>query len=144
MPGSEAALGLDAPRMQKAFKRVLAAAREAKLPGLEVGTSYGTPALKVGGKSFMRMKDADTMVLLGPMEEKEMLLAAEPAIYFETDHYKGWPAWLVRLSKIGDAELKLRLERAWRHKATKRLIAAFEGKVPAAKPKPALRAVRKS
>jgi hypothetical protein len=121
--------------MQKAFKRVLAAARAAKLPGLEIGTSYGTPALKVAGKSFMRMKDADTMVLLGPMEEKEMLLAAEPAIYFETDHYKGWPAWLVRMSKIGDAELKLRLERAWGHKAPKRLIGEFEGKAQTAKPK---------
>ncbi len=118
--------------MQKAFKRVLAAARAARLP-VEVGTSYGTPALRVGGRSFMRMKDPDTMVLLGPMEEKEMLLAAAPAIYFETDHYKGWPAWLVRLSKIGDAELKHRLERAWRHKAPKRLLDAFDGKAPAKK-----------
>jgi len=117
--------------VEKAFKRVLAAARSAKLPGLEVGTSYGTPALKVGGKSFMRMKDADTMVLLGPMEEKEMLLAAAPAIYFETDHYKGWPAWLVRMPKIGDKELRHRLECAWRHKAPKRLVDAFDGKAPA-------------
>ena len=109
--------------MEKTFRRVLAAARAAKLPELEVDTSYGTPALKVGGKMFARMKDADTMVLLGPMEEKEILLAAEPELYFETDHYKGWPAWLARLSKIGDAELKHRLERAWRHRAPKRLVA---------------------
>jgi hypothetical protein len=113
--------------VQKAFKRVLAAAKAAKLPGLEVGTSYGTPALRVGGKSFMRMKDPDTMVLLGPMEEKEMLMAAAPDVYFETDHYKGWPAWLVRLAKIDDGELAHRLECAWRHKAPKRLVAAFEG-----------------
>src|SRR5262245_43383817 len=112
--------------MQTAFKRVLAAARAAKLPGLEVGTSYGTPALRVGGKSFMRMKDPDTMVLLGSMEEKEMLLTAAPEIYFETDHYKGWPAWLVRLRKIKSAELKHRLTRAWRLKAPKRLIKSFE------------------
>jgi hypothetical protein len=122
--------------MQKAFKRVLSAARAAKLPGLEVGTSYGTPALKVGGKSFMRMKDPDTIVLLGPMEEKEMLMAADPAIYFETDHYKGWPAWLVRLANISDAELRHRLASAWRHKAPKRLLTAFEGGVPAAQRKP--------
>jgi hypothetical protein len=114
--------------MRKAFKRVLAAAKAAKLPGLEVGTSYGTPALRVGGKSFMRMKDPDTMVLLGPMEEKEMLMAAAPEVYFETDHYKGWPAWLVRLAKISDAELGHRLERAWRHKAPKRHIDEHDGK----------------
>lgn len=122
--------------MQKAFKRVLAAAKAARLPGIEAGTSYGTPALRVGGKLFLRMKDADTIVLLGPMDEKEMLLAADPAIYFETDHYKGWPAWLARLSKIGDAELRLRLERAWRHKAPKRLVAAYDEEAPATPKKP--------
>jgi len=122
--------------VEKAFKRVLAAARAAKLPGLEVGTSYGTPALKVGGKLFMRMKDAETIVLLGPAEEKEMLLAAEPDIYFETDHYKGWSAWLARLPKIGDAELKHRLERAWRHRAGKRLIASFDAAAGAKATKP--------
>ncbi len=119
--------------MNKAFKRVLAAARAAKLPGVEASTSYGTPALRVRGKSFMRMKDADTMVLLGPLEEKEMLMAAAPAIYFETDHYKGWPAFLVRLSKISDAELRHRIARAWRHKAPKRLVDEFDGKAPAKK-----------
>ena len=102
--------------MEKAFKRVLAAARAAKLP-VEVGTSYGTPALKVGGKSFMRMKDADTMVLLGPMEEKEMLLAAAPAIYFETDHYKGWPYIQMHLEAVSDAELGHRIKLAWHAKA---------------------------
>jgi hypothetical protein len=122
--------------MQKAFKRVLAAAKAAKLSGLEVGTSYGTPALRVGGKLFLRMKDADTIVLLGPMEEKEMLMAAAPEVYFETDHYKGWPAWLVRLAKISDAELKHRLECAWRHKAPKRLLAQRGGTTSAKKGKP--------
>jgi hypothetical protein len=129
MPGGQTALGV-----QKAFKRVLAAAKAAKLPGVEAGTSYGTPALRVGGKLFLRMKDADTIVLLGPTEEKEMLLAAEPAIYFETDHYKGWPAWFARLAKLSDAELKHRIERAWRHKASKRLLAERAGKAPS-KPK---------
>jgi hypothetical protein len=126
--------------VQKAFKRVLAAAKAAKLPGVDAGTSYGTPALRVGGKLFLRVKDADTIVLLGPMEEKEMLLAADPAIYFETDHYKGWPAWLARLSKLSEAELKHRLERAWRHKASKRLLAEFDGAASAKKGKPRARA----
>ncbi|MGQ3237636.1 MAG: MmcQ/YjbR family DNA-binding protein, partial [Shinella sp.] len=33
------------------------------LPGVETGTSYGTPALKVAGKLFLRIKDAQTLVL---------------------------------------------------------------------------------
>lgn len=119
--------------MKKIFQRVKAAVRAARLPGVEDGTSYGTPSLRVGGKLLIRVKDDDTIVLLCPMEEKEMLMAAEPAIYFETDHYKGWPAVLVRMSKIGDAELKHRLERSWRHRAPKRLVATRDGK-GAAKP----------
>ena len=44
-----------------------------------------------------------------------------PDIYFETDHYVGYPAVLVQLSVISDEELSLRLEDAWRFKAPARL-----------------------
>ncbi len=112
--------------LDRAFRRVRAAAAKARLPELEESTWFGTPSLKVRSKSFMRVKDEDTLVFLCPMEEKEMLMAAAPRIYFETDHYKGWPAVLVRLSKIDDRELRHRLERAWRHRAPKRSIEAFD------------------
>jgi hypothetical protein len=92
------------------------------LPEVSEGTSYGTPALKVGDKSFTRLKDADTLVIMMPIEQKELLMEAAPAIYFETDHYRGWPAVLVRLAAISDAELAQRLAEAWRHKAPKRLV----------------------
>jgi hypothetical protein len=107
-----------------AFARVKAAA--AALPGIEESTSYGTPALKVRGKLVARMKDRDTLVVRCLIDEKEFLLEADPRIYFETDHYKGWPAMLVRLRRIGEAELRLRLERAWRLQAPKRLVAGFD------------------
>jgi hypothetical protein len=105
------------------FARVRVAA--AHLPEVEEGTSHGTPSLKVRGKSFVRLKDADTLVVLCAVEEKEMLMEAAPETYFETDHYKGWPAVLVRLKRVGAAELRRRLERAWCLKAPKRLIAKF-------------------
>lgn len=94
----------------------------AHLPGVVQAPSYGTPALKVGGKLIVRIKDRDTLVLASTPEEKEMLLEAAPAIYFETDHYKGWPSLLVRLSEIGDEELRHRLEAAWHRQAPKKLI----------------------
>ena len=128
MSGGEAALSL-----KKIFKRVKAALRSKHLPGIDESTSYGTPSLRAGGKLMVRVKDNDTLVLLCPLEEKEMLMAAEPAIYFETDHYKGWPAVLVRMSKIGDAELRHRLERCWRYRAPKRLVAQFDGAITASK-----------
>ncbi|WP_338091139.1 MmcQ/YjbR family DNA-binding protein [Shinella kummerowiae] len=91
------------------------------LPGVETGTSYGTPALKVAGKLFLRIKDAQTLVLMAPMDEKERLIEMAPGIYYETDHYKGWPALLVRAAAIDDAELRHRMAEAWRFKAPAKL-----------------------
>ena len=110
--------------LARVFARARAAA--AHLPEVEVTTWAGTPCLKVRGKSLMRVKDADTLVVMCPLEEKELLLEAAPGIYFETDHYKGWPAVLVRASEIGSDELRRRLENAWRMRAPKRLVAQLE------------------
>ena len=96
------------------------------LPGLETGMSYGTPALKVRGKLLARVKDAHTLVVMCALEDKELLLEAAPDIYFETDHYKGWPAILVRMGAIADDELAHRLEQAWRAKAPKALVKAHD------------------
>ena len=48
-----------------------------------------------------------------------MLMEVDPTAYFETDHYKGWAAVLLRLSKIGAPKLRHRLEQSWRLKALK-------------------------
>jgi len=110
------------------FARICAAV--AHLPGVEEATSYGTPALKVRGKLFARLKDADTLVVHSTPEEKEMLMEVMPQVYYETDHYKGWHAVLVRLRRVSASELRHRLERAWRHKAPKRLVADYDGGRP--------------
>ncbi|KKB11202.1 hypothetical protein VE25_14010 [Devosia geojensis] len=105
------------------FERIEALAGNRDLPEVTRGTSYGTPSLKVKDKSFVRLKDADTLVLLCPPEQKALLMEMSPHIYFETDHYVGWPAVLVRLSAIDDEELSLRLEDSWRFKAPARVAA---------------------
>ncbi|MCR6499010.1 MmcQ/YjbR family DNA-binding protein [Shinella sp. CPCC 101442] len=91
------------------------------LPGVETGTSYGTPALKVAGKLFMRIKDADTLVLMVPLDDKERLIEMAPELYYETDHYRGWPALLVRAALVDDTELLHRLTESWRFKASAKL-----------------------
>ncbi|WPE23458.1 MmcQ/YjbR family DNA-binding protein [Shinella zoogloeoides] len=91
------------------------------LPGVEAGTSYGTPALKAGGKLFVRVKDAGTLVLMAPMDEKERLIEMAPGTYYETDHYRGWPALLVRAAAIDDEDLRHRLAEAWHLKAPAKL-----------------------
>jgi len=111
---------LATPADTAAFARTRACAERAGLTGIELSTSYGTPSLKVGGKFLLRMKDADTLVLRCPLEEKEMLIGAAPALYFETDHYKGWPAILIHMPQITDRELQHRLKRAWELLAPKK------------------------
>ena len=95
------------------------------LPEVEEGTSYGTPAWKVRKKSFARLReDRETLVVHVDLGEKEMLMAAEPDIFFETPHYHGYASVLVRLAAIGADELAEVLEDSWRRKAPKRLVAA--------------------
>ncbi|MCO5155948.1 MAG: MmcQ/YjbR family DNA-binding protein [Aquamicrobium sp.] len=108
-----------------AFERLKRAA--AGLPEVEESTWYGTPALKVRGKGFCRVKDAETVVVMVALDEKEMLLQAAPDLYFETPHYRGWPAMLVRVHAIADDELAHRLRRAWLQKAPKALARQREG-----------------
>jgi hypothetical protein len=108
--------------LAKARKRILKLTAGMNLAEVSEGTSYGNPALKVRDKSFVIVKDAETLSLMMPLEQKELLMEVAPEIYYETDHYKGWPAVLVRLAAISDPELSQRLAEAWRHKAPKRLL----------------------
>jgi hypothetical protein len=109
------------------FDRLRRLAAEAGLPEIEIGTSYGTPALKVGGKAFVSVKNAETIVLSIPIEDKEPLIEMAPEIYYQTDHYRGWPSLPLRAAAIGDEELGRRLVEAWRFRAPRKLRAAFDG-----------------
>jgi hypothetical protein len=110
--------------LARAFDLLRAAATG--LPDVEESTSYGTPALKVKGKLLARVKDADTLVLYCPLEDKHMLIEAAPKIFFETPHYHGYALVLAHVAKISAKELKHRIELAWRANAPKKLVAAFD------------------
>jgi hypothetical protein len=99
-----------------------------ELPEVVEDIWFRTPALKVRGKSFVRLKENETDVvfILEDVEEQEVLCETQPAIYYITDHYKGYPAVLARLAKLTAKECKLRLERGWRMKAPKKLVKAFD------------------
>jgi len=70
------------------------------LDSAEEGRSYGTPAFKVRGALFVRLKeDNDTLVLRTTFEQREALLAEDPEHFFITDHYLNYPWVLVRMSQ---------------------------------------------
>jgi hypothetical protein len=62
---------------------------------------------------------------------KEALLAEEPAVYFTTPHFDGYPAILVRLGAITVPDLAELLEEAWLVQAPKRLAKAYLAEHPA-------------
>jgi hypothetical protein len=77
------------------------------LPNVDEGTSYGTPALKVRGKLFVRLKeDGETIVLKTTYEEREEPMAHDPETYFITDHYLNYPYILVSLKLVSEDALR--------------------------------------
>ena len=103
------------------FKRLLRLVAEAKLPGVEEGTSYGTPAWRHKGKLLARLhQDGRSIVLKVGNETRDHLLQADPQTFFVTDHYIGYPMVLAHLDKLSAADLKKLLLRAIKTSVVKR------------------------
>jgi hypothetical protein len=102
------------------------------LPGVEESITHNAaPALKLKGKILAcqpadRTVRADGRVLVlmdVPLEERAALIAAEPDVFFANDHFRDYPAVLVRLPATTLDRLRPYLERSWRRRAPKRLTA---------------------
>lgn len=83
------------------------------LPGVALGTSYGTPAIKVAGKLLARLRDDGDMVLKVEDGLREALLETQPEAFHTTPHYDGYPVLLVRLAAADPEQLAGLVERAW-------------------------------
>ncbi len=75
------------------------------LPGVEESTAYGSPALKVHGKLLAcvpvnRSVEPGSLVVRVSFDDRAELLAADPDVYYATDHYLNDTSVLVRLSRI--------------------------------------------
>ena len=53
-------------------------------------------------------------VRVANLNEKNLMIAAEPAKFFTEPHYNGYPAVLVRLAEVSAKELRPLLMEAWR------------------------------
>jgi hypothetical protein len=96
-------------------------------PDVEEGTSYGTPGFRVGKKFLARLwEDGETLVIKCGDDERDFRMKADPDTFFITDHYRGYPTVLVRLSRVTEEDLKAVLEEAWRRQASKRLVREYD------------------
>lgn len=99
-----------------------------RFPEVEVGTWFGTPSLRVRGKSMCRLRtDPDALVLrVIDLGEREALLQGQPDAFFSTPHYDGYPYVLVRLEAVDPVELAELIEDAWRIRAPKRVVKVYD------------------
>jgi len=75
------------------------------LPGVEESAAYGAPALKVRGKLLAcvpthRSAEPGSLAVRVGFDDRAELIAAAPDVYYVTDHYLGYSAVLVRLSRV--------------------------------------------
>ena len=89
------------------------------LPDVEDSTMHGKLALKVRGKllaclAIHKSAEPDSLVVRIDLEQRAGLLADAPETYYVTDHYRNYPAVLVRLSRIPVEQLRDLLGASWR------------------------------
>jgi hypothetical protein len=86
------------------------------------------PAFRVRGKLFAwqsRPRDGGALAVRVDRDEKPLILASDPDVYFETPHYHGYPVVLIRLEHIGRDELAERIEDAWLVQVPKRAATQY-------------------
>jgi hypothetical protein len=97
------------------------------LPGVEEGTSYGTPAFRVGKGFVCRFhQDGESLVVPLDLDDREILVRVDPESFYFTDHYRNYPYVLARLATVDRDALRDLMEEAWRRQAPKKLIEKLE------------------
>lgn len=81
------------------------------LPNVEESTGRGMPSLKWNGSllacpAIHKSAEPHTLVVKIGLEQRTELIAADPNVYYVTEHYVKYPSVLVRLSRIDRMSLR--------------------------------------
>jgi len=92
-----------------------------QLPDVTAGRSYGLPAYLLNGRFLARFRDDDTVLVLQlpTIAERDVLMDLDPSSFFFTEHYRNYPAVLVRLATVSPELLADVIRESWRHVSTK-------------------------
>ena len=109
------------PRVQKSRLRGVRA-RDARrlllrLPNVVEGRSYGLPSFLLNGRFLARFRDDDTVLVLqlATIGERDVLMQLDPRAFFFTEHYRNYPAVLIRLADVPRSLFADVVTEAWRH-----------------------------
>jgi len=88
------------------------------LPDVEATTTRGSLAFKLRGKLFAWMPvkksvEPGTLAIRIDFDRRADLIAEAPEVYYLIDHYRDYPAVLIRLSRIDADALRDLLRGAW-------------------------------
>ena len=88
------------------------------LPDVEETTTHGSLAFKLRGKLFAWMPvkksvEPGTLAIRVDFDRRADLIAEAPEVYYLIDHYKDYPAVLIRLRLIDADALRDLLRGAW-------------------------------
>jgi hypothetical protein len=88
-----------------------------RLPNVVKGRSYGMPSFLLHGRFLARFRDDDTVLVLqlATIDEREVLMELDSQAFFFTDHYRNYPAVLIRLAEVVPALFGDVVTEAWRH-----------------------------
>jgi len=96
------------------------------MPDVIETTAYGMPAFKAGKTRFVGRPverpdvEPNSLGVHMSFEERDRLMAERPDVYYLTDHFRPYPAVLVRLSNVSRTELRTLLGAAWHHAMERR------------------------
>ncbi|HYJ51974.1 MAG TPA: MmcQ/YjbR family DNA-binding protein [Allosphingosinicella sp.] len=86
------------------------------LPDTELSTSYGKPAVKVAsnGRAFLYTghEDLTSFGIAIDLDTVEMLKETDPDTFWQTPHYEGWPAVLIRFGSADPERVRAMIERS--------------------------------
>jgi hypothetical protein len=86
------------------------------LPDTELSTSYGKPAVKVAsnGRAFLYIgREAESSFGVAiDMDSVEILKETDPDSFWQTSHYEGWPAILVRFDSADQERVRALIQRS--------------------------------
>ena len=84
------------------------------LPGAELLTSYGQPAVKANGNSFLNVghERGTSFCLHLPMGVIDMMMKVHPDTFWKTPHYEGFAAVLVRYNSQEEELVREMIARA--------------------------------
>jgi len=86
------------------------------LPDTELSTSYGKPAVKVksNGRAFLYTghEQKSSFGVAIDMDTIEMLKATDPETFWQSPHYEGWPAVLIRYDSPDPERVLAMIERS--------------------------------